>query len=52
MWFDVSADGNGTWKGKIPNGLAGQSYVLLNQGREGVSEESVLAGPAIVEVAG
>ena len=52
VFFDVVDDGNGGWKGSVPDGLSGQSYVVLNEGKEGVTDGSVLAGPAIVEVGG
>jgi hypothetical protein len=44
------------WKGKggysvtVPSGVAGQSYVVLNKGNSVVTDDTVVAGPAIVEI--
>lgn len=41
-----------TIEAKVPSGVYGQSYVVLNNCPETVSDDTVLAGPAIVEIAG
>ena len=50
VYFDVTADGTGAWKGIVPDGVVGQSYAVLNAGKGGVTDGSVLAGPVVVEV--
>lgn len=35
---------------EIPEGFAGQTYVVLTIGNEGVSDDTIAAGPAIIEV--
>ena len=35
---------------KIPNGVLGQSYVVLSRSDVDVSDEQIVAGPAILEV--
>ncbi|KAL9129443.1 MAG: hypothetical protein Q9217_002117 [Psora testacea] len=52
VYFKVTSDGKDGWKGSVPEGVAGQSYVVLTEGKAGVEKGNVLAGPAILEVAG
>lgn len=35
---------------KIPQGFAGQTYVVLTNGNKAVNDNTVLAGPALIEV--
>ncbi|KFA50660.1 hypothetical protein S40293_04870 [Stachybotrys chartarum IBT 40293] len=35
---------------EIPEGFAGQTYVVLTSGNEGVSDDTIAAGPAIIEI--
>lgn len=37
---------------KVPAGVYGQSYVVLTDCKDKVNDDTVLAGPAIVEIAG
>ncbi|KAM0482557.1 hypothetical protein ACHAPX_003076 [Trichoderma viride] len=41
---------NGGFSLTIPKGFAGQTYVVLTTCKEGVSDETTAAGPAIIEV--
>jgi len=50
VWFDVKAVSGG-WEMTVPNGITGQSYLLLNSGKKDISDLSVLAGPTYLEVA-
>lgn len=34
----------------LPKGFAGQTYVVLTTCKEGVSDDTTAAGPAIIEV--
>jgi len=34
----------------VPAGVNGQSYAVLVKGREKVSDETIVAGPAIIEI--
>lgn len=42
--------GNGHFVVTIPGGVKGQSYIVLTSGMSGVSDDNIVAGPAIVEV--
>lgn len=35
---------------KVPSGIAGQNYIVLTRCNETVTDDTVVAGPAIVEV--
>lgn len=41
---------DGGFSVKIPEGFKGQTYVVLTSCNEGVTDETVAAGPAIIEV--
>ena len=41
---------NDCWTVQVPAGTAGQSYLVLTKGNEVVTDETTVAGPAIVEV--
>lgn len=45
----LSSNGQSAWT-EVPKGVAGQSYVVLVKGDKKVTDENILAGPAIVEV--
>lgn len=49
IWATVSPAEGGYFV-TIPGGIAGQSYVVISSSNEKVSDETVLAGPAILEV--
>lgn len=41
---------NGGYTVQIPEGFAGQTYVVLTACNETVSDDTVAAGPAVIEV--
>jgi hypothetical protein len=41
---------DGGFSVEIPEGFAGQTYVVLTGCKEGVTDETVAAGPAIIEI--
>ncbi len=40
----------GGFQAQVPAGIAGQSYFLLSNCKERVSDDTIVAGPVIVEV--
>ncbi|KAI9716413.1 MAG: hypothetical protein M1828_000355 [Chrysothrix sp. TS-e1954] len=54
MFVPATSMGNGMYQVKVPSGatLHGQNYVVLNSGNTEVTDETVVSGPAIVEIAG
>lgn len=48
--FVDATESDGGYKLSVPEGVNGQSYVVLTNGKKGTTDENVLAGPAIVEV--
>ncbi|KAJ5155896.1 hypothetical protein N7492_008699 [Penicillium capsulatum] len=50
VWAPVSSDGEGKFTVTIPKGVAGQSYVVLTKGNTKATDDTIVAGPAIVEV--
>jgi len=50
VYFPLMAGPGGTYTATIPRGVVGQSYLLLNKGSSGVSDDSVLAGPTWLEI--
>lgn len=42
--------GNGVVTVKVPEGLMGQTYVVLTTSKTGVTDQTTLAGPAIIEI--
>ena len=50
IWFDIAGSAAEGWTGKVPEGVAGQSFVYLNMGKDTVTPQTVVAGPTIVEV--
>lgn len=52
VFVPVTALAGGTqFSLSVPAGIKGQSYVVLNCGNATVTDDTVLAGPAVVEVA-
>ncbi len=47
----VIADIWGNWQVTIPAGIAGQSYLVLTTNETMVTDDSIVAGPAIIEIA-
>ena len=51
LFAAVSMDGNGGYTSTVPGTLAGgQSYVVLTNCGERVTDDTTLAGPGLVEV--
>ncbi|KAL4968232.1 ferritin-like domain-containing protein [Aspergillus stella-maris] len=50
VWADVMAGQNGEFTVTIPKGVMGQSYVVLTNGNKNANDDSIVAGPAIVEI--
>jgi hypothetical protein len=48
--FGVAAETEGGWKVTVPEGINGQSYVVLTGCDDVVNDETIVAGPAIVEI--
>lgn len=48
--FVNATEVDGGFTVKVPSGIAGQNYIVLTKCNETVTDDSVLAGPAIVEV--
>ena len=49
VWVSLDKTGPGKFQVTIPMSLAGQNYLVLTQGRK-VSDDSIVAGPAVIEV--
>ncbi|KAJ5663163.1 hypothetical protein N7507_003894 [Penicillium longicatenatum] len=50
VWAPLNSSGDGMFTVTIPNGVAGQSYVVLTKGNTMATDDNIVAGPAIVEV--
>ncbi|RPA91837.1 hypothetical protein L873DRAFT_1818744 [Choiromyces venosus 120613-1] len=50
VFVDGHLDAFGHFEVVVPAGVNGQSYAVLNNGREKVSDETIVAGPVIVEI--
>lgn len=50
IWAPLSCTGPGKFTVTIPQGVAGQSYVVLTKGNTQATDDNILAGPAIIEV--
>ncbi|KAJ5350250.1 hypothetical protein N7541_007977 [Penicillium brevicompactum] len=50
VYAPLKSVGNGHFVVTIPGGVAGQSYIVLTTSMSGVSDDNIVAGPAIVEV--
>lgn len=50
VWADLKPMGNGEFTVTIPEGIMGQSYVVLTKGDKQVTDENICAGPAILQV--
>ncbi|KAJ5716729.1 hypothetical protein N7493_008640 [Penicillium malachiteum] len=47
----LTSNGDGSFNVTIPKGIAGQSYVVLTKGNSQATDDNIVAGPAIIEVA-
>lgn len=50
VWAPLKPEGHGEYIVTIPEGIMGQSYVVLTKGHKEVTDENIVAGPAIIEV--
>ncbi|KAJ5413752.1 hypothetical protein N7509_000379 [Penicillium cosmopolitanum] len=50
VWAPLKPISNGQFIVTIPAGVEGQSYIVLTSSMSGVSDDNIVAGPAIVEV--
>lgn len=50
VWAPLTSSGNSMFTATIPQGVAGQSYVVLTMGNTTATDDNIVAGPAIVEV--
>ncbi|KAJ5623656.1 hypothetical protein N7490_012261 [Penicillium lividum] len=50
VYAPLKSLGNSQFVVNIPGGVEGQSYVVLTNSMSGVSDDNIVAGPAIVEV--
>lgn len=50
VWADLKSMGNGEFTVTVPEGIMGQSYVVLTKGDKQVTDENIRASPAILQV--
>ncbi|KAJ5798381.1 uncharacterized protein N7503_007677 [Penicillium pulvis] len=50
VWATLESTGAGEYTVVVPQGVAGQSYVVLTKGNKQATDDNIVAGPAIVEV--
>lgn len=50
IWAPLHYRGDKTFTTTIPDGIAGQSYVVITKGKTQVTDDNIVAGPAIIEV--
>ncbi|KAJ5261082.1 hypothetical protein N7478_011677 [Penicillium angulare] len=50
VYAPLKSTGNNQFIVTIPEGVEGQSYIVLTSSMSGVSDDNIVAGPAIVEV--
>ncbi|KAJ5719711.1 hypothetical protein N7493_007289 [Penicillium malachiteum] len=50
IWAPLTFKGDKTLTVTIPAGIAGQSYVVITKGKKQVTDDNIVAGPAIIEV--
>ncbi|KAJ5706549.1 hypothetical protein N7488_006350 [Penicillium malachiteum] len=50
VWTPMTSNGDGSFNVTIPQGIAGQSYVVLTKGNSQATDDNIVAGPAIIEV--
>lgn len=50
VWAHLSFKGDNSFTVTIPKGIAGQSYVVITKGKSKVTDDNIVAGPAIIEV--
>lgn len=50
VWADLKPMGNGEFTVTVPKDIMGQSYVVLTKGDKQVTDETICAGPAVLQV--
>lgn len=50
VFTPLMSNGGGKFTVTVPSGVAGQSYVVLTKGNTTVTDDTIIAGPAILEV--
>lgn len=50
VWADFKAGDNGKYTVTVPKGVSGQSYIVLTKGNTQATDDTIVAGPAIIEV--
>ncbi|KAJ5938037.1 hypothetical protein N7454_004379 [Penicillium verhagenii] len=50
VWTPLHYRGDKSFTVTIPDGVAGQSYVVITKGKTQVTDDNIVAGPAIIEV--
>lgn len=50
VWAPVQDKGDRKFMVTVPKGVMGQSYVVLTRGDKQATDDSIVAGPAIIEV--
>ncbi|KAJ5889693.1 hypothetical protein N7504_010503 [Penicillium tannophilum] len=50
IWTPLHYTGDKSFTATIPNGISGQSYVVITKGKTQVTDDNIVAGPAIIEV--
>jgi len=52
VWAPISLWGNGQYMVTVPQGVHGQSYLVLTKNNTAATDDTVIAGPAIVPISG
>ncbi|KAJ5135891.1 hypothetical protein N7448_004445 [Penicillium atrosanguineum] len=50
IWTSLHFTGDRSFTATIPKGVAGQSYIVITKGKSHVTDDNIVAGPAIIEV--
>lgn len=50
IFANTESTGNGNFVVTVPEGINGQSYVVLTSSNESVTDDNTIAGPAIIEI--
>ncbi|CAI7583547.1 unnamed protein product [Penicillium glandicola] len=50
IWATLKSTDDGKFTVTVPEGVSGQSYVVLTKGNQQATDDNIVAGPAIVEI--
>lgn len=50
IWTPLQFRADKNFTVPIPDGISGQSYVVITKGKSQVTDDNIVAGPAIIEV--